>query len=105
MPSALTLLLLPLLAGAAPPADERCSLNGHVASGGGCVCRPAWRGPSCATLVLQPAVKVFEVPEGWTAWGASPIADEHGNWHMFVAVYKTWHYYVSTAALCWLCSA
>eukprot|EP01049_Picozoa_sp_SAG25_P003729 SAG25_NODE_219_length_11644_cov_21.713729_10_plen_756_part_00 len=92
-------VLLPLLlaAGAKPPADERCSLNGYMASGG-CVCRPAWRGPSCASLVLQPAVKVFEVPEGWTAWGASPIADEHGNWHMFVAVYKTWHYYVSTAA-------
>ena len=90
--SALTALLPLLLAGAAPPADNRCSLNGHVA-GGVCVCRPSWRGPSCASLVLQPAVKVFEVPEGWTAWGASPIADDHGNWHMFVAVYKTWHYY------------
>eukprot|EP01048_Picozoa_sp_COSAG05_P023080 COSAG05_NODE_4854_length_1347_cov_1.686699_2_plen_309_part_00 len=78
---------------ALPPTHEKCSLNGHLSASGSCVCRPAWKGPGCASLVLQPARKVFEVPKGWTAWGAAPIADEQGNWHMFVAVYKTWHFY------------
>lgn len=68
-------------AGGAPRSDVACSLNGAIDSTNGCVCRPAWRGPHCGELVLQPATKAFQMP-GMVAWGAAPIQDPACRWHM-----------------------
>jgi hypothetical protein len=79
-----------LAAAAAPTSDIACSLNGRLspADGKTCICRPAWHGPACAQLVLQPATRAFEM-DGAVAWGAAPIFDKaEGRWHLFVATYK-----------------
>ena len=66
--------------------DEDCRLNG-VCTHGGCVCKPAWRGPTCAALRLGAA------PRGGgfrhansSSWGGSIMYDAKDmKYHMFSA--------------------
>jgi hypothetical protein len=73
--------------------DSDCNYNGVCASSS-CRCDPAWLGPACDRLNLQPAQK--SEPLGYrgvnsssgypiTSWGGSVIHGDDGLWHMYAA--------------------
>ena len=69
--------------------DENCSLNGVCTAAGTCECHTVWRGPSCATLAIGPAVPPLAAAYGSepnvSSWGGNAVADDAGTFHLFVA--------------------
>ena len=88
MAPAAALRLLPLLlaplASAGCATDLDCALNGKCTAGA-CVCAPAWRGPGCQTLALQPAPPTSDLRlPNVSTWGMGTV-HTHGAWHGFFA--------------------
>ena len=64
-----------------------CNLNGDCVAGQ-CVCDPGWTSASCGVLKLGPVNKARRpglYNYSQVTWGASPIQDADGNWHIFHA--------------------
>ena len=91
---ALTLALLasPAAPDAAPQpgacaAATDCSLNGDCVAGR-CRCDAGWTGPACAVLKIGPVDRSRRpgiANASAATWGASPIQDAEGRWHVFHA--------------------
>jgi hypothetical protein len=60
-----------------------CRLNGNCTSSGVCICSPAWTGPECATLNLQPTAPTGDLKlPNVSTWGMGSVR-VGGKWHGF----------------------